>query len=111
MAAGYFLCRQGLHWGATDEEVQKPLPGDEVVPHPMLETTHAASIDAPAEEIWPRHVQMGYYRAGWYIDPLWWDKPTDEYLKIPSPERRPRSRAWSVGKSRARRESSPSCRF
>jgi len=24
---------------------------------------------------------MGYYRAGWYTDPSWWDKPVDEYLK------------------------------
>jgi hypothetical protein len=25
---------------------------------------------------------MGYYRAGWYTDPSWWDKPVDEYLKF-----------------------------
>jgi hypothetical protein len=24
---------------------------------------------------------MGYYRAGWYTYPSWWDKPVDEYLK------------------------------
>jgi len=81
MAGGYLLRRQGLRWGATDAEVHKPLPGDEVVLHPMLETTHAVSIDAAAEEIWPWLVQMGYYRAGWYADPSWWDKPADEYLR------------------------------
>jgi len=81
LVGGYLLRREGLRWGATDEEVHKPLPGDEVVPHPMLETTHAVAIDASAEEIWPWLVQMGYYRAGWYMDPSWWDRPADEYLK------------------------------
>jgi hypothetical protein len=81
MAGGYLLRRQGLRWGATDEEVHKPLPGDEVVSHPMVETTHAVTVEASAEEIWPWLVQMGYYRAGWYTDPSWWDKPVDEYLK------------------------------
>jgi hypothetical protein len=81
MAGGYLLRRQGLRWGATDEEVHKPLPGDEVVSHPMVDTTHAVTVEASAEEIWPWLVQMGYYRAGWYTDPSWWDKPVDEYLK------------------------------
>jgi hypothetical protein len=81
MAGGYLLRRQGLRWGVTDEEVHKPLPGDEVVSHPMLETTHAVTIEAPAEEIWPWLVQMGYYRAGFYADPSWWDKYSDKYLR------------------------------
>ena len=51
MAGGYLLRRQGLRWGATDEEVHKSLPGDEIVPHPMLETTHAVLINARAGAI------------------------------------------------------------
>jgi len=31
MAGGHLLRRQGLRWGATDEEVHGPLPGDEIV--------------------------------------------------------------------------------
>ena len=81
MAGGYLLRRQGLRWGATDEDVHKPLPGDEVVPHPMLETTHTVTIEAPAGEIWPWLVQMGHYRAGFYADPSWWDKYSDKYLR------------------------------
>jgi hypothetical protein len=81
VAGGYLLRRQGLRWGATAEEVHKPLPGDEVLPHPMLETTHAVTIDASAEEIWPWLVQMGHYRAGFYADPSWWDKYSDKYLR------------------------------
>jgi hypothetical protein len=81
MAGAHLLRRQGLRWGATDEEVHKSLPGDEVVPHPMVETTHALTLNANPTEVWPWLVQMGYYRAGWYTDPSWWDKPVDEYLK------------------------------
>jgi hypothetical protein len=81
VVGGYLLRRQGLRWGATDEEVHKPLPGDEVVPHPMLETTHTVPIEAAAEEIWPWLVQMGHYRAGFYADPSWWDKYSDKYLR------------------------------
>ena len=81
MAGGYLLRRQGVRWGSTDEEVHKPLAGDEVVPHPMIETTHALTLRTGAHEVWPWLVQMGYYRAGWYTDPSWWDKPVDAYLK------------------------------
>lgn len=70
-----------MRWGATEEEVHMALPGDEVLPHPLVETTHAITISAPAGEVWPWLVQMGYYRAGWYTDPSWWDRPADEYLK------------------------------
>ena len=81
VVGGYVLRRAGLRWGATDEEVHKPLAGDEVVSHPMLETTHAVAIDASAEEIWPWLVQMGHYRAGFYADRSWWDKYSDKYLR------------------------------
>jgi hypothetical protein len=81
IAGAYLLRRQGLRWGATDEEVHKPLPGDEIVSHPMIETTHALTVRAGASEVWPWLVQVGYYRAGWYTDPSWWDRPVDEYLK------------------------------
>jgi hypothetical protein len=81
VVGAYFLCRAGLRWGATDREVHKPLAGDEVVPHPMLETTHAVTIDTSAQEIWPWLVQMGHYRAGFYADRSWWDKYSDKYLR------------------------------
>jgi proline iminopeptidase len=81
VVGGYLLRRQGIRWGATDEEVHKSLPGDEIVPHPMLETTHTVPIEASAEEIWPWLVQMGHYRAGFYADPSWWDKYADKYLR------------------------------
>jgi hypothetical protein len=55
-----------LRWGATDEEVQRPLPGDDQVPNPFVTATRAVAIDAPPEQVWPWLVQMGYRRAGWY---------------------------------------------
>jgi hypothetical protein len=55
-----------LHWGATDEEVHQPLPGDALIPHPKMETTRAISIQAPPAKVWSWLVQMGTGRAGWY---------------------------------------------
>ncbi len=54
------------HWGATPAEVQEPLPGDELVPAPLLGYTRAITIQAPVEHIWPWLVQMGQGRGGLY---------------------------------------------
>ncbi len=51
---------------ATHEEKQRPMPGDELVQSPMLAVTHAVTIDAPPERIWPWLSQMGSHRGGWY---------------------------------------------
>ena len=53
-------------WGATDDEVQRSLPGDELVPHPKSEFTCAITIQAVAAQVWPWLVQIGCQRAGWY---------------------------------------------
>ena len=55
-----------LNWGATDEEVATPLPGDEVVPRPKSEATHAVTIRAPPARVWPYLAQLGQDRAGFY---------------------------------------------
>lgn len=56
-----------LRWGATDEEVRRPLPGDDIVPQAQLLATRAISIHAPPAAVWPWLVQMGgYTRGGWY---------------------------------------------
>ena len=55
------------HWGATDQEITKPLPGDDLIAESKLDSTHAITIHAPAERIWPWLAQMGYEdRAGSY---------------------------------------------
>ena len=74
--AGYALLRRlGTRGGVTDAEADASLPGDEIIPHPMLETTHAISIAAPPSVVWQWLIQAGYRgagRAGWYSD-SWFD--------------------------------------
>jgi len=55
-----------LRWGATDEELERPMPGAEIVERPTFNATRAVTIAARPEEIWPWIVQMGVTRAGWY---------------------------------------------
>jgi hypothetical protein len=55
-----------LRWGATDAEVAKRLPGDELVPDPAYSTTRAVTVEAPAEAVWPWVAQVGQDRAGFY---------------------------------------------
>jgi hypothetical protein len=52
-------------WGATDQEVHRTMPGDDVVPD-AASTTRAITIAAPPEQVWPWLVQLGYGRGGWY---------------------------------------------
>ena len=59
-----------MRWGATDDEVQGPFPGDGLVPDAMGQSTMAVTIDAPPAAVWPWLVQMGFDRAGWYS----WDR-------------------------------------
>ena len=55
-----------LRWGATNEEVARAMPGDDVVKRPTFNATRAVTIQARPEEIWPWLVQIGVTRAGWY---------------------------------------------
>lgn len=64
---GYGLARERfIRWGATDEERQAVLPGDELLANPSVSTTRALTIDAPPDAVWPWLVQMGQDRAGLY---------------------------------------------
>jgi hypothetical protein len=51
---------------ASRDEQQQPMLGDELVREPMFMVTHAVTIDAPSERIWPWLAQMGSLRGGWY---------------------------------------------
>ena len=50
----------------TSLEKRRALPGDAFVPEPIFISTHAITIDAPPERVWPWIAQMGAGRAGWY---------------------------------------------
>jgi len=60
------LHRLGRTAGATRAEQEAHLPGDELIQHPMMVTTHAITIDTPPELIWPWLVQLGWHRGQWY---------------------------------------------
>jgi hypothetical protein len=70
-----------LSWGATADEVARPMVGDALVENPTFNATRAVTINATAERIWPWIVQMGYKRAGFYS----WDILDND--GVPSAER------------------------
>jgi len=61
-----FLRPRRRRWGATDEELERSYPGDELVPDPKWTANHAISIDATPEHIWPWIAQIGQGRGGFY---------------------------------------------
>lgn len=67
-AAGYVLAVRPrlLRWGATAQEAAGPLPGDELVSTPRLQSTRAVNIAAPPAVVWPWLVQLGSGRGGMY---------------------------------------------
>ena len=52
--------------GASRDEQQRPLAGDKLVQDTMFTVTHAVTIGATPERIWPWLAQMGSSRGGWY---------------------------------------------
>lgn len=54
-------------------------PGDDLVPNQYFVTTNSIQLNAKSSEVWPWIVQMGYHRAGWYID-TWWDEFAIKYF-------------------------------
>lgn len=79
--SGYsVLQRFATRGGATTAEVKATLPGDEIIPDSLLNTTHAVSIAAPPAIVWQWLIQAGYRgagRAGWYSD-SWLDWLTEK---------------------------------
>jgi hypothetical protein len=55
-----------IRWGATDDEVTAPMPGDDFVPGCQYRATRAITINADRRYVWPLLVQVGVGRAGFY---------------------------------------------
>ena len=56
-----------IHWGATEEDIKRPMPLDEEIEHPDYVTNRAITINASSEVIWKWLVQMGESpRGGFY---------------------------------------------
>jgi hypothetical protein len=68
VAAAYILVTRPWHlrWGATDQECDAPLPGDELIANADLTATRAITIRASADQVWPWIAQLGQGRGGFY---------------------------------------------
>ena len=66
-----WIRRRLLTWGASQDEITRAWPGDELIPdvNPP-DCTMATTLPAPPGQVWPWLVQMGVGRAGWYS----WDR-------------------------------------
>src|SRR6266536_5684983 len=72
-----------LRWGATDEERDATLAGDDLIPNPDLIATRAITVHATADQVWPWIAQLGQGRGGFYsYDAL-------EPGRLRPPQRRP----------------------
>lgn len=68
LIAGYWI---GIHpwmtnWGSTPVEQQMALPGDDLIPDGIGQSTLAITINAPSDIVWQWLVQIGQDRAGFY---------------------------------------------
>ncbi|MGC2446905.1 MAG: hypothetical protein WA477_04620 [Candidatus Sulfotelmatobacter sp.] len=55
-----------LHWGTTEAEAHATLPADDLFPVYTAEATHAITIHASPEKVWPWIMQIGQDRSGFY---------------------------------------------
>jgi hypothetical protein len=62
----YVYRQWALNWGATEEEINRSMTGDDLAIDPTFNATRAVTIHALPEEIWPWIIQIGYKKAGFY---------------------------------------------
>jgi hypothetical protein len=65
-AFGTVFRRASLGWGASGEEIDATLPGDELLSQVDLCATRAVTIQAAPAEVWPWIAQLGQGRGGFY---------------------------------------------
>lgn len=53
-------------WGSTKADLNRLLPGDNLVSEPRIYSTRGITINASSERIWPWLVQVGQERGGFY---------------------------------------------
>ena len=96
-SASLVFCRPyQLHWGATDAEIERWMPGDELNLNPSFLATRAITIEGSPEDIWPWLLQMGYGRAGYYGYDLLENAGSPEGLKS-ADKILPRFQEFAVG--------------
>jgi hypothetical protein len=55
-----------MRWGTTPAEVTATLPGDDLFPVYTGQATHAITIHASPQQVWPWLMQIGQDRSGFY---------------------------------------------
>jgi hypothetical protein len=55
-----------LRWGATDEEIAGPQPGDDLISDANVTATRAITIRRSPDVVWPWIAQLGQGRGGFY---------------------------------------------
>jgi hypothetical protein len=96
LLAVYFVVARPwfLGWGATAAEMERPLPGDDIVPQGAPKETRAITIQAPASVTWAWVTQLGQDRGGFYSYELLEDLAGCE---MPSVERLdPALQQWKI---------------
>lgn len=74
MPAAYVVMQWlGRTYGSTPQERRASLPGDDIVAWPQIVVTHAGTMPAPPDVVWPWLMQVGWGRGGWYT-PRWVDR-------------------------------------
>ena len=108
IACAFFLIVRPwyLRRGATDEEVRRILPGDEIIPTASGQETRAITIRAPIERVWPWVAQLGQDRGGFYSYDLLenvvgCDMPTTDRLRAERQSWRIGDKLWMYPKNRA----------
>ena len=68
VAAAYVLLARPrqLRWGATVQECEASLPGDDLIVSPDLTATRAIAVATSADRVWPWIAQLGQGRGGFY---------------------------------------------
>ena len=68
LVATYVLVARPRHlrWGASSQERDASLPGDDLVVTPDLTATRAITVHASASQVWPWIAQLGQGRGGFY---------------------------------------------
>lgn len=69
--------------GASMADLQRPLPGDNLIPNANATIDRIITLDASADDAWPWIVQLGQGRAEWYA-PAW-----IEAIFVKDPAKRP----------------------
>ena len=67
------LLRLARRSGVSNADVERALPGDDLIADPETQIDRATMISAPASQVWPWLVQLGKGRASWYM-PGWLER-------------------------------------